>query len=69
MKPTTEDLPFKGFSSMHFFLRAQHYRLAASATEDQNDMQVFIELAMMFDEIGFAFRRIETKRRHSADVR
>jgi hypothetical protein len=54
---------------MHFFRRAQHYRLVASASEDQNDMQVFIELAIMFDEIGPAFRRIETKRLHSADMR
>jgi hypothetical protein len=61
MKQTTEVSPFKGVTSIDFFRRAQQYRLAAAVTDKQHDVEVFIELAVMFDEI-------ETKRRHSAST-
>jgi hypothetical protein len=68
MKQTTEVSPFKGVTSIDFFRRAQQYRLAAAVTDKQHDVEVFIELALMFDEIAYTFQRIETKRRHSAST-
>jgi hypothetical protein len=69
MKPATEVSPFKHITSIDFFRRAQHYRLAAAITDNQRDVQMFCELAMMFDEIACAFQHIEAKRRHSAAMR
>jgi hypothetical protein len=68
MKRTAEVSSFKGITSIDFFRRAQHYRLAAALTDDQHDVEVFSELAMMFDQIAYAFERIETKYRHSSSA-
>jgi hypothetical protein len=66
MKQTTEVSPFKGVTSIDFFRRAQQYRLSAAVTDKQHDVEVFIELAVMFDEIAYTFQRIETKRRSAS---
>jgi hypothetical protein len=61
MKSATEGSLFKGIRSIDFFRRAQRYRLATSATDNQNDVQAFSELAIMFDEMAYAFQRHEAK--------
>jgi hypothetical protein len=68
MNPTTEVSPFKDVTSIAFFRRAKHYHLAAVVTDNEHDVQVFIELAAMFEAIAYAFQRIEMKHRFSAST-
>jgi hypothetical protein len=51
----------KGIKSMHFRLRARHYRLAAAVTDAPRDVEMFLDLAMMFERLSEQFARAEAR--------
>jgi hypothetical protein len=51
----------KGITSVHFRLRARHYRLAAAITDAPRDVEMFLDLAMMFERLSEHFARAEAR--------
>jgi hypothetical protein len=51
----------KGITSVHFRRRARHYRLAAAITDAPRDVEMFLDLAMMFERLSEHFARAEAR--------
>ncbi len=51
----------KGITSVHFRLRARHYRLAAAVTDAPHDVEMFLDLAMMFERLSEHFAQAEAR--------
>ena len=45
--------------------RARHYRFAAAMTDCMHDVDMFSELAAMFDRLAHDFRRFEIEKRRA----
>jgi hypothetical protein len=49
-------------TSAHLRERARQYRLAAALTDCPRDVEMFCDLAVMFNQLAHDFRRLEEKR-------
>jgi hypothetical protein len=47
--------PPRRITSVHFRLRARHYRLAAAMSEAPREVEMFLDLAMMFERLAEQF--------------
>ena len=62
MRSKEEDVnPTEFVTSVHLRQRAHYYRLAAAVTDNLHDVEMFNELAAMFDSIASSFLLIEAK--------
>jgi hypothetical protein len=53
-------------TSAHLRRRARHYRLAAAVADCPRDEVAFCDLAMMFDQLAYDFKRFEKERRQTS---
>lgn len=51
----------KTITSVSFGQRARHYRLAAAMTDAPRDVEMFVDLAMMFERLAEEFARAEAR--------
>jgi hypothetical protein len=51
----------KASTSVGFLQRARHYRLAAAVSDAPRDVEMFLDLAMMFERISEEFARVEVR--------
>ena len=51
----------KAITSVGFLRRARHYRLAAAVTDAPRDMEMFLDLAMMFERLSEHLARAEAR--------
>jgi hypothetical protein len=51
----------KEVTSVHFRLRARHYRLAAAVTDAPHDEEMFLDLATMFERLSEHFAQAEAR--------
>ena len=58
MKPTS---PPKAITSVSFLQRARHYRLAAAISDAPRDVEMFLDLAMMFERLSEHFVRAKAR--------
>jgi hypothetical protein len=58
MKPTS---PPEAITSVSFLLRARHYQLAAAMSDAPRDVETFLDLAMMFEQLAQQFARTEAR--------
>jgi hypothetical protein len=54
---------WRSTTSAHLRGRARQYRLAAALADCPRDEATFCDLAMMFDQLAYDFRRFENERR------
>jgi hypothetical protein len=52
----------KTITSIHFRLRARHYRLAAAISDAPRDVAMFRDLAWTFERLSERFARAEAQR-------
>ena len=55
------DSPSSQVTSAHFRQRAIHYRLAAAVSDTRRDVEMFLDLATMFEQLSAQFARAETR--------
>jgi hypothetical protein len=53
--------PPKAITSVSFLQRARHYRLAAAISDAPRDVEMFLDLAMMFERLSDQFGRAEAR--------
>ena len=53
----------KTITSVSFAQRARHYQLAAAMTDAPRDVEMFLDLAMMFERLAEEFARTEARQR------
>ena len=53
--------PPKAITSVSFLQRARHYRLAATVSDAPRDVEMFLDLAMMFERLSEHFARAEAR--------
>ena len=53
--------PPKAITSISFLQRARHYRLAAAISDARRDVEMFLDLAMMFERLSEHFARAEAR--------
>jgi hypothetical protein len=53
--------PPKAITSVSFLQRAKHYRLAAAISDARRDVEMFLDLAMMFERLSEHFARAEAR--------
>ena len=53
-------------TSAHLRGRARQYRLAAAVADCPRDVTVFCDLAMMFDQLAYDFKRFEKEKRQAS---
>lgn len=58
MKATSQ---LKAIMSVSFRQRARHYQLAAAMTDAPRDVEMFLDLAMMFERLAEEFARAEAR--------
>ena len=51
----------KTITSVSFVQRARHYQLAAAMTDAPRDVEMFLDLAMMFERFAEDFARAEAR--------
>ena len=51
----------KTITSVGFAQRARHYQLAAAMTDAPRDVEMFLDLAMMFERLSEEFARAEAR--------
>jgi hypothetical protein len=51
----------KAITSVGFLRRARHYRLAAAISDAPRDVEMFLDLAMMFERLSEHFARAEVR--------
>ena len=53
-------------TSAHLRGRARQYRLAAAVADCPRDATIFCDLAMMFDQLAYDFKRFENEKRQAS---
>jgi len=53
--------PPKRITSVHFRQRARHYRLAAAVCEARRDVEMFLDLANIFERLSEQFASAEAR--------
>ena len=53
--------PPKAITSVSFLQRARHYRLAAAISDGPRDVEMFLDLAMMFERLSEQFAQTEAR--------
>ena len=53
----------KTITSVSFGQRARHYQLAAAMSDAPRDVEMFLDLAMMFERLAEEFARTEARQR------
>ena len=53
----------KTITSVSFGQRARHYQLAAAMSDAPRDVEMFLDLAMMFEQLAEEFARTEARQR------
>ena len=53
----------KTITSVSFGRRARHYQLAAAMSDAPRDVEMFLDLAMMFERLAEEFARTEARQR------
>jgi hypothetical protein len=53
--------PPKAVTSVGFLQRARHYRLAAAISDAPRDVEMFLDLAMMFERLSEHFAQAEVR--------
>jgi len=53
----------KTIRSVSFGQRARHYQLAAAMSDAPRDVEMFLDLAMMFERLAEEFARTEARQR------
>jgi hypothetical protein len=53
--------PPKAITPVGFLQRARHYRLAAAISDAPRDVEMFLDLAMMFERLSEHFVRAEVR--------
>jgi hypothetical protein len=56
----TSQLPMR-ITSVHFRQRSRHYRLAAAMSDAPREVEMFLDLAMMFERLSEHFARTEAR--------
>lgn len=51
----------KGTTSIHLRQRAIHYRLAAAMSDAPREVETFVDLATMFEQLAEQFARVEVR--------
>jgi len=57
----TASTPPRRITSVHFRQRARLYQLAAAMSDAPRDVQTFVDLAMMFEQLAEQFARAEAR--------
>jgi pyridoxine/pyridoxamine 5'-phosphate oxidase len=55
--------PPRRITSVHFRQRARNYQLAAAVSDAPRDVETFLDLAMMFEQLAEQFARAEARPR------
>jgi len=53
--------PSSAVTSVHLRQRAIHYRLAAAVSDAPRDVEMFLDLATMFEQLSTQFARAEVR--------
>jgi hypothetical protein len=53
--------PPRRITSVNFLQRARHYRLAAAISDAPRDVEMFLDLAMMFERLAEQFAPAEAR--------